>query len=571
MIPASSSQILFESNHVHNCASFYFVYVSASAKVSICLKLNLQFDSQVQLRNESAALEASRRAFVRERQAAESQALQGALMALPERAASFAREQITATATTASVEGEDGEVVVAATGVGPANTVADQLDSQENGNIADATAAAAAARAVEEVLSLLRPSRAKRSTDNTAQGRSSNSSNKGKNDIQSSSSSLSQSLRAGQRKSHPVALCGLRPDCEALLRASFKKLDPTGKGTVPAAQLLAVLQERPPPQAITNATNTNVAAPSGDDSNGPKPHSRHRHGKATAGGTGALRRVMEAWVGESAWVEALAYLANAFDRLSGQDADLTWGEFLLYFVPSDGDEHGGDEHDDYEHGGDDDESIHDGHDHKGEESNLRHQTIDGSKDEADASSAEALSAARALLSNLSVPELRQEASLLLAERAALRKQLAHAERRCERAGESAWQLHRRQISVLEAKSQQLSTAAARSQTDAAAAMSRAESASAQVLELQEQLRAVEARHQEVVGQASQSTAAKQAAEERADANAREARRASAAADVIQNEVADLRRTIAAAEVEAAAANRQLERTTEVCAQGDALL
>jgi len=531
--------------------------------------------AQVQLRNESAALEASRRAFVRERQAAESQALQGALMALPERAASFAREQAAAAA---RLEGDDEGG--AAGGARAANAAEDQTNRQGPGKSADAIAAAAAARAVEGVLSLLRPSRAKRCSNSTAQSRSSNSnhrSNHGNDDDPSSSNSLPQPLRAGLRRSHPVALCGLRPDCEALLRASFKKLDPTGKGTVPAAQLLAVLQERPPLQAISNATNTNAAAasaasaPSGDDSNGPKPHSRHRHGKATAGGTGALRRVMEAWVGESAWVEALAYLANAFDRLSGQDADLTWGEFLLYFVPSDGDEHGGDEHDDYEHGGDDDESIHDGHDHKGEESNLRHRTIDGSKDEADASSAEALSAARALLSNLSVPELRQEASLLLAERAALRKQLAHAERRCERAGESAWQLHRRQISVLEAKSQQLSTAAARSQTDAAAAMSRAESASAQVLELQEQLRAVEARHQEVVGQASQSTAAKQAAEERADANAREARRASAAADVIQNEVADLRRTIAAAEVEAAAANRQLERTTEVCAQGDALL
>jgi hypothetical protein len=524
---------------------------------------------QVQLRNETAALEASRRAFTRERKAVEAQALQGALMALPERAASFAREQVATSRGGGKVGG--GAAIFAAQG---------ECDS------AEAVASAAVAQAVEEVLALLRPSRAKRTIE--AQGSHSNkgSSCNNKNlstSVGSDGSSLSQQFLNRKKRTHPIALCGLRPDCEALLRASFKKLDPTGKGTVPAAQLLHLLQEQPPPSQLHNITTTTTtgtaptitATATGaaaiapwNDSFGPKSRGSQlpKTAAGTTGGTGALRRVMEAWVGEEAWTEALAYLANAFDQLPGQDADLTWGEFLLYFVPSDDD----DDHDD------NDDEIHSNNDgqQSGDEIVVRDRRNGsvqircnkGNRDEGGALSEEALCAARTLLSNLSVPELRQEASMLLVERAALRKQLAYAERRCEHAGESAWQLHRQQITVLEAKSQQLNAAAGRSQADAAAATSHAESASAKVAELQEQLKALEAEHRDILGQASQSTAAKQAAEERADANAREASRARAGADVIQSEVADLRRAVAAAEVEAAAANRQLERTTEVCVQ-----
>ena len=31
---------------------------------------------------------------------------------------------------------------------------------------------------------------------------------------------------------HPVALCGLKPDCEAVMRAAFRKIDSEGRGKV---------------------------------------------------------------------------------------------------------------------------------------------------------------------------------------------------------------------------------------------------------------------------------------------------------------------------------------------------
>lgn len=91
---------------------------------------------------------------------------------------------------------------------------------------------------------------------------------------------------------------GLRSECEAVMRAIFCKLDSSDSGCVDAALLVQVLR---------------------DDS--------------------GVSRLMTQAVGEACWAEALNILEAKLCNVDGEEtkkggADVTWGEFLLCFIPS---------------------------------------------------------------------------------------------------------------------------------------------------------------------------------------------------------------------------------------------
>ncbi|KAJ1453275.1 hypothetical protein M885DRAFT_619171 [Pelagophyceae sp. CCMP2097] len=85
-----------------------------------------------------------------------------------------------------------------------------------------------------------------------------------------------------------VALDGLRPEAEALMRGIFCDNDVEGRGAVPASLLRAALRS-----------------------------------------DGALEELMKHWVGSAAWSEALDKMDTFMAEHSG---DVTWGEFLLLFI-----------------------------------------------------------------------------------------------------------------------------------------------------------------------------------------------------------------------------------------------
>jgi hypothetical protein len=103
----------------------------------------------------------------------------------------------------------------------------------------------------------------------------------------------------GRGRAGGMPILGLRPECEAMMRAVFRRLDSNGRGMVDGRRLVEVL---------------------GRDS--------------------GVAKMMERWVGARVWAQALRCLEAKVASLPEEGATLTWGEFLLFFLPDPEEEDG---------------------------------------------------------------------------------------------------------------------------------------------------------------------------------------------------------------------------------------